>query len=116
RHLPPRGHSQTRSDVITVHAVRFPKTMPAYDIPPPPCAVAITAAGIISPLGCGLAETLESLRAGRDCVTPVSRFDVTKCRSKAAGQVSDCGLRIADCGLSGRKAARLHRASRMMIA
>ena len=77
-----------------------------------PCAVAVTAAGVVSPLGFGLDETLLSLRAGRDCVSPVTRFDVSRTRSKTAGQVDE--LRIADCGL--RKEKRLHRASRMMIA
>jgi 3-oxoacyl-[acyl-carrier-protein] synthase II len=86
--------------------------MPEPDISSRPCAVAITAAGIVSPLGFGLDETLASLRAGRDCVSPVTRFDVSKTRSKTAGQVDE--LRIADCGL--RKEKRLHRASLMMIA
>jgi hypothetical protein len=45
-----------------------------------PARVAVTAAGVISPLGFGLAETLESLRSAQDCVTPVMRFSVTQCR------------------------------------
>ena len=40
--------------------------------------VAVTAIGVVSPLGLGLSETLESLRAGRDGVTPVTRFDVSR--------------------------------------
>src|SRR5450432_1973536 len=83
---------------------------------PRPRAVAITSMGIVSPLGINLAETLETLRAGRDCVTPVTRFDVSKCRAKTAGQVEDCRLPIANCQLEKRKVARLHRASKMMIA
>src|ERR1043165_608110 len=78
-----------------------------------PARVAVTAAGVISPLGFGLAETLESLRCARDCVTPVMRFSVTQCRCKTAGQVSDLRL------LAGRaempRSKRLHRASHMMI-
>src|SRR5438067_857354 len=50
--------------------------------------VAVVAAGVISPLGFGLDETLASLRANKDCVSPVTRFDVEKCRCKAAGQIS----------------------------
>ena len=84
------------------------------DIPSQPCAVAVTAAGVVSPLGFGMGGTLASLRAGRDCVSPVTRFDVSRTRSKTAGQVDDGRLRIGDCGL--RKEKRLHRASRMMIA
>lgn len=43
--------------------------------------------GIVSPLGIGLAATLDSLRAARDCVTEINSFDTSKCRSKTAGQV-----------------------------
>jgi 3-oxoacyl-[acyl-carrier-protein] synthase II len=84
--------------------------------PIPRRSVAITAAGVISPLGRGLDATLASLRAARDCVSPVTKFDVSQCRSKTAGQVKE--LRIADCGLriGERKIRRLHRASLMMIA
>src|SRR6266699_2283880 len=74
---------------------------------------AVVAAGAISPLGFGLAETLDSLRRSRDCVSPVTRFSVAQCRCKTAGQVSDDRL------LAGRDEAprslRLHRASHMMI-
>src|SRR6478672_8219791 len=75
--------------------------------------VAVTAAGVISPLGFGLAETLESLRSARDCVTPVMRFSVAQCRCKTAAQVADARL-LSHRGESLRS-ARLHRASHMMI-
>ena len=75
--------------------------------------VVVTAAGIISPLGSGLAETLQSLRLARNCVTPVRRFSVERCRCKTAGQIGDEAL--ANCAQS-RAGQRLHRASRMMIA
>jgi 3-oxoacyl-[acyl-carrier-protein] synthase II len=75
--------------------------------------VAIVAAGIVSPLGFGLAETLESLREARDCVSAVTRFAVDQCRCKTAGQIPDDRL------LAGRdndrRSPRLHRASHMMI-
>ena len=74
--------------------------------------VAIVAAGIVSPLGAGLAENLQSLRTARDCVAPVSQFPVDRCRCKEAGQVSDEALRIA---IPQNLSRRLHRASRMMI-
>ncbi len=75
--------------------------------------VAIVAAGVVSPLGFGLAETLESLRTARDCVSPVTRFSVTQCRCKTAGQTPDDRLLAGrDEGLRGQ---RLHRASHMMI-
>ena len=78
-----------------------------------PERVAVVAAGVVSPLGFGLAETLDSLRNARDCVTAVTRFSVAECRCKTAGQISDDRLLA---GLSKRlRAKRLHRASHMMI-
>jgi 3-oxoacyl-(acyl-carrier-protein) synthase len=75
--------------------------------------VAVVAAGVVSPMGFGLAETLDSLRQARDCVTAVTRFSVADCRCKTAGQVSDDRLLA---GLNRRlRAKRLHRASHMMI-
>src|SRR6266568_3824511 len=78
-----------------------------------PARVAVTAAGVISPLGFGLAETIESLRSARDCVTPVMRFSVTQCRCKTAGQVSDSRLLASHAQIP--RSGRLHRASHMMI-
>ena len=78
-----------------------------------PARVAVTAAGVVSPLGFGLAETLESLLSGRDCVTPVMRFSVAQCECKTAGQIPD-GRLLASRGEVPR-AGRLHRASHMMI-
>ncbi|MEA3186504.1 MAG: 3-oxoacyl-[acyl-carrier-protein] synthase [Chthoniobacter sp.] len=75
--------------------------------------VAIVAAGIISPLGRDCAETIASLRAGHDAVSPVTSFDVSKCRSSTAGQIQDEWL---DCFVRTRRQKRLHRASKMMIA
>lgn len=75
--------------------------------------VAVVAAGVVSPLGFGLAETLESLRKARNCVSPVTRFSVAQCRCKTAGQVADHRL-LAGRG-EGRRSHRLHRASHMMI-
>jgi 3-oxoacyl-[acyl-carrier-protein] synthase II len=80
---------------------------------PDPARVAIVAAGIVSPLGFGLNETLGSLREGRDCVTPVTRFAVEQTRCKTAGQVSD--ERLAHAGESQLRSERLHRVARMMI-
>jgi 3-oxoacyl-[acyl-carrier-protein] synthase II len=79
----------------------------------PPVRVAVTAAGVVSPLGFGSAETLESLRSARDCVTPVMRFSVENCRCKTAGQIADARL-LANCAKTPRS-ERLHRASHMMI-
>ena len=80
----------------------------------PASRVAVVAAGVISPLGIGLNETLTSLRGSKDCISPVARFDVEKCRCKTAGQISD--ERLLRQPRNGRKNERLHRATRMMIA
>lgn len=79
---------------------------------PPFRRVAVTALGVVSPLGQGVEETVQALREGRDGVRPVTAFDVSKCRSKTAGQVG--GMQNAECRM--RNADRLHPASRMMIA
>lgn len=71
--------------------------------------VAVTAVGIVSPLGFGVAENENALREARDCVTPLTVFDTIKCRSKSAGQVGE----MTDDEFGTTKG--LHRASRMMI-
>ena len=76
--------------------------------------VALTAAGVVSPLGHGLAETLASLRAARDCVTPVTRFSVAATRCQTAGQVPDAWLAEAVPN-DDRRSQRTHRVARMMI-
>lgn len=78
----------------------------------PPARVVVVATGIISPLGQGLNQTRETLREARDCVTPVTRFSTEQCRCKTAGQIPDDQLSTT----KDRREARLHRASRMMIA
>jgi len=76
--------------------------------------VAVVAAGVVSPLGVGLAETVDSLLQARDCVSPVTRFSVAQCRCKTAGQVPDDRL-LAGPGVGRRGRHRLHRASHMII-
>jgi 3-oxoacyl-[acyl-carrier-protein] synthase II len=75
--------------------------------------VAVVAAGVVSPLGFGLPETLASLRAAKDCITPVTRFSVDRCRCKTAGQVDD--QRLLEDQPNGKRRHQLHRASHMMI-
>src|SRR5438128_5750396 len=75
--------------------------------------VAVVAAGVVSPLGFGLSETLDSLREGRDCVNRVTRFSVAQCRCKTAGQVP--AERLLDKQCNRVRARRLHRASHMII-
>src|SRR6266436_218865 len=75
--------------------------------------VAVVAAGVVSPLGFGLSETLDSLHEARDCVNGVTRFSVAGCRCKTAGQLSD--ERLLDRRCNGAHARRRHRASHMVI-
>jgi 3-oxoacyl-[acyl-carrier-protein] synthase II len=75
--------------------------------------VAVVGAGIVSPLGLGLEETLRSLREAKDCVTPVTAFPVDRCRCQTAGQVADARLAAADA--LHEHPERLHRVARMMI-
>jgi 3-oxoacyl-[acyl-carrier-protein] synthase II len=75
--------------------------------------VAVVGAGIISPLGFGMEETLEALREAKDCVTPVTAFPVERCRCQTAGQVSNGPL--ADANQFTPHPERLHRVARMMI-
>jgi 3-oxoacyl-[acyl-carrier-protein] synthase II len=76
--------------------------------------VAVVAAGIVSPLGLGLEETVASLRSATDCVAPVTGFDASQCRCQTAAQIPD--QRLHGGRANGRKGRRLHRASQMMIA
>jgi 3-oxoacyl-[acyl-carrier-protein] synthase II len=79
-----------------------------------PARVAIVAAGLVSPLGRGLAATADALRTARDCITPIEQFRVEDCRCKTGGQIPD--EQLAANGGSARKTKRVHRAARMMIA
>jgi 3-oxoacyl-[acyl-carrier-protein] synthase II len=76
--------------------------------------VLITGFGIVSPIGCGVDENLAGLRAGKDAVSPVLAFDVSKTRCKTAGQVNDEWLK--DVFPDNRRFRRLHRSSRMVAA
>jgi 3-oxoacyl-[acyl-carrier-protein] synthase II len=78
-----------------------------------PRRVAIVAAGIVSPLGFGLTETLRSLQQARNCVTPVTAFSVEKTRCKTAAQIDDG--RLLSNANRNRRDRRLHRASYMVM-
>ncbi len=75
--------------------------------------VVVTAAGVVSPLGVGLEDTVVSLRRGHDAVRPVTSFDVSATRSNTAGQVLE--MPPLSRGQAGEDPRRLHPAGRMMI-
>lgn len=83
------------------------------NVSPPPRRVIITGMGCISPLGVDGAEASRSLREARDCVTPVTAFDVSRCKCTTAGQVDNAWLSQA-AGLT-RRARHWNRASQMML-
>jgi 3-oxoacyl-[acyl-carrier-protein] synthase II len=71
--------------------------------------VAVTALGVISPIGSDVGENVAGLKEGRDAISQVTAFDVSKCRSKTAGQVqTDWSFAAAKPGW--------HRASHFMAA
>jgi 3-oxoacyl-[acyl-carrier-protein] synthase II len=75
--------------------------------------VAVVGAGVVSPLGFGMEETLRSLREAKDCVSPVTAFPVDQCRCQTAGQVANGPL--AEANEHASHPERLHRVARMMI-
>ncbi len=52
-----------------------------------PRRVVITGIGAVSPVGLTAVETWEALKAGRSGIGPITRFDVTECPVKIAGEV-----------------------------
>jgi 3-oxoacyl-[acyl-carrier-protein] synthase II len=74
--------------------------------------VLVTGFGIVSPVGRNASDNLSGLQTGRDGVTPVTAFDVSKTRCKTAGQVNDGWFN--DIFSSGRRSKHLHRSSRML--
>ncbi|HWL53955.1 MAG TPA: beta-ketoacyl-[acyl-carrier-protein] synthase family protein [Chthoniobacteraceae bacterium] len=82
---------------------------------PHPHRVVITAAGIVSPLGLGLCETLDALRHARSGIGPVYHFDASGCRSQVAGQVDETAL-ADDPRQKKCRSARQHRSGAMWLA
>jgi 3-oxoacyl-[acyl-carrier-protein] synthase II len=78
--------------------------------------VAVTAAGVVSPLGIGMEETARALRAGHDGVTPVTTFDVSRTRCKTAGLVDLAKLHATWGADEARPSRPRHPASLMMMA
>src|SRR5215213_10228627 len=89
------------------------RDLPSASNPAKPARVAVVAAGIVSPLGIGLEETIAGLREARDCVSQVTAFPVDRCRCQTAGQVPDA--RLAEANQLHDHPQRLHRVAQMMI-
>jgi 3-oxoacyl-[acyl-carrier-protein] synthase II len=74
--------------------------------------VLVTGIGIVSPLGPDLESNARSLLKGRESISPVTAFDVSRTRAKSAGQVLDDWL--DDAAPCSRRSRRLHRSARML--
>ena len=81
-----------------------------------PHRVAVTAVGVVSPLGIGSEETGRALRAGHDGVGSITAFDVSKTRCKTAGLVDVTKLRSSLDLAKDRRGRERHPASLMMMA
>jgi 3-oxoacyl-[acyl-carrier-protein] synthase II len=76
--------------------------------------VVVTGAGLVSALGFGWKENAEGFRAGRTAFRPVTLFDVSRQRAKMAAEIS-LHASLPETKLSARQAARLDRASRLLL-
>jgi 3-oxoacyl-[acyl-carrier-protein] synthase II len=75
--------------------------------------VVITGMGAVTPIGIGLAELWEGLKAGRNGIAAVTRFDTTRFSSKLAGEVKDFH---AENWIDRKSADRMDRFSQFGIA
>jgi 3-oxoacyl-[acyl-carrier-protein] synthase II len=74
----------------------------------------VTGAGIVTAYGVGWKLNAEGFRAGRTAFRPVTLFDVSRQRVKIAAEV-DLLVTLPTTRLPARQAARLDRASRMLL-
>lgn len=74
--------------------------------------VSVTAMGLVSPLGIGRTENLQSLKTARDAVGPLTSFDASQCRCQTAAEIPDASLHME--GLP-RRFRSMHRTARMML-
>ena len=72
----------------------------------------ITGAGLVTPMGMGWRENEAGFRAGRAAFGPVTLFDVSRQRTKRAGEIDLSG--VAGPGGSAKAWARMDRGSRMV--
>ena len=76
--------------------------------------VVITGAGIFTALGAGWKSNAEGFRLGRRVFRPVTLFDVSRQRVRSAAE-AELPPGLPDTRLSPRQAARLDRATRMLL-
>lgn len=88
----------------------FPPLKP----PQPPARVVITGAGIVTALGAGWRVNADGFRAGRAGFRPVTLFDVSRQRSKIAGEV-DVPASLPQTQLLEKTAHRMDRSTKMLL-
>ena len=76
--------------------------------------VVISGAGIITPLGYGWAKNSSGFRAGRNALSPVTLFDVSRQKAKIAGQVN-LPESLPENRLTLRQKKRIDRAGAMLL-
>lgn len=79
-----------------------------------PHRVVVTGAGIITAMGCGWEINADGFRAGRVALGPVTVFDTSRQRVHRGGEVT-FPERLPNTGISSRQAARLDRATRLLL-
>lgn len=88
----------------------FPRINPPANLP----RVVITGAGIVTALGVGWEKNAEGFRAGKTAFRPITHFDASRQRVKMAAEV-DLPEKLPATLLSARQAARLDRASALLL-
>ena len=76
--------------------------------------VVITGAGIVTALGFGWKKNAEGFRAGRLAMRPVTLFDVSRQRAKAAAEI-DLPAQLPQTRLTPRQIRRMDRASKILL-
>ena len=79
-----------------------------------PDRVVITGAGLVSAIGVGWRANAEGFREGRVVFGPVTLFDVSRQRAKAAAEVT-LPATLPKTRLTARQEKRLDRASRLLL-
>jgi 3-oxoacyl-[acyl-carrier-protein] synthase II len=87
---------------------------PRPEISTTPLRVVVTGAGVVTSLGTGLSVNAAGFRSGRTAIRPVTLFDVSRQRTKTAGE-ADIPPSLPATRLLPRQEQRLDRAARLLL-